>query len=99
MRKLLRRWTILAHRYLGIALSLLFFVWFGSGIAMVFAGGMPSVTPRERLVRMPPLDAGRIRVAPAVAAGRAAAPPRQNRVLLLTVLDRPAYRFPGDVTV
>ena len=45
---LFRRIVILSHRYLGIALSLLFVVWFASGITMMYAGGMPRLTPDER---------------------------------------------------
>src|SRR5437764_7223322 len=97
--KLLRRWAILVHRYLGIVLSLLFFVWFASGIAMVYAGGMPRLEPGERLRRMPPLDPAAIRVTPADAAERAGGPSKPNRLLLLTVMGRPAYRFSGDTTV
>jgi len=36
-----RKSLILTHRYLGTALGLLFFVWFVSGIGMMYAGGMP----------------------------------------------------------
>ena len=65
---LFRKAMILSHRYLGIALSLLFVVWFASGITMMYAGGMPRLTPDERLERLAagrsaggPSDAGRSR--------------------------------------
>ncbi len=45
----LRKLLILSHRYLGIALSLLFVVWFASGITMMWWGGMPRPTGGERL--------------------------------------------------
>ena len=48
----LRRFLILLHRYLGIPLSFLFVVWFGSGIAMIYVGGMPSLSPEQRLERV-----------------------------------------------
>ena len=35
------RWLILIHRYLGIPLSVLFVVWFASGIVMMYTGDMP----------------------------------------------------------
>src|SRR5436190_1845659 len=35
-----RKWLILIHRYLGIALGLLFVSWFVSGIGMMHAGVM-----------------------------------------------------------
>jgi len=93
----LRKWLILSHRYLGVALGLLFVVWFLSGIAMMYAGAMPELTPEERLARTPPLDLGRVTLTPADAAMQAGVR-RTGRVVLRTVLDRPAYRF-GAVTV
>jgi hypothetical protein len=91
-----RRWTILIHRYLGIALGLLFVMWFVSGIAMIYAGGMPSLAPDQRLMRLPSLDLGRVRISPIEAATRAELRSNPERVVLLTIMDRPAYRF-GDV--
>ena len=66
-----RRWLILIHRYLGIVLSLLFVVWFVSGITMMYAGGMPRLTPQLRLERLPDLDLARVRLSPSEAAERA----------------------------
>src|SRR6266516_3441182 len=40
----LRKWLILTHRYAGIVLSLFFVMWFLSGIAMIYARGMPGLT-------------------------------------------------------
>jgi hypothetical protein len=90
-----RKWTILIHRYLGIALGLLFGMWFVSGIAMIYTGGMPSLDPDERLTRLPPLDLGRVRIGPFEAATRAELRSHPERVVLLTIMDRPAYRFGG----
>ncbi len=90
-----RKWLILIHRYLGIALSLLFVVWFVSGITMRYAGGMPRLTPELRLERLPDLDPERVRLSPSQAATRADLEETPDRVTLLTVMDRPAYRFPG----
>ena len=92
------RWLILVHRYLGIPLSALFVVWFASGIVMMYTRDMPRLTPELRLERLPELDLDRIALAPAAAAGRAHLSPTPRSALLLTVLDRPAYRFDG-VTV
>ena len=88
----LRKWMILTHRYLGIALGVLFVVWFVSGIGMIYAGGMPRLTPALRLERMPPLDLTRIRLTPSEAATKAGRP-SPGRVSLLTIMDRPAYRL------
>jgi hypothetical protein len=83
----LRKFLILLHRYLGIALSLLFVVWFISGIGMMYAGGMPSLTPKARLERLAPLNFSAIQLAPGEDAGS---------VTLLTVMGRPAYRIDGE---
>jgi hypothetical protein len=93
---LLRKLLILSHRYLGIALSLLVFVWFGSGIVMMYAGGMPRLTPQLRLERLPDLDLSRVRLTPAEAEARADG--ASGRVVLSSVTGRPAYRF-GSTTV
>ena len=100
---LLTRYVILAHRYLGIAIGLLVVMWFASGIVMMYAGGMPRLTPQARLERLPELDLSRVRLQPADAAelahsGAAAAPAGTGRIKLLTVMDRPAYRV-GSATV
>jgi hypothetical protein len=93
---LLRKLLILSHRYLGIALSLLVFVWFGSGIVMMYAGGMPRLTPQLRLERLPDLDISRVQLTPAEAEARADG--ASDRVVLSSVAGRPAYRF-GSVSV
>ena len=72
IKPMFRKWLILSHRYLGIALSLLFVVWFVSGITMMYAGGMPALTPQLRLERLPDLDPARVRFSPSQAAERAA---------------------------
>ena len=53
MTKLLRKWLILSHRYAGIVLSLLVVMWFVTGITMMYAGGMPRLTPEMRLEKLP----------------------------------------------
>ncbi len=98
-----RKCLILSHRYLGIAISLLVVVWFASGIVMIYAGGMPQLTPQLRLEQLPALDLARVRLTPAEAAERAGligdwgGP--AGRVILVSVMNRPAYRFGGDTTV
>lgn len=88
-----RTWMIVIHRYLGMGLSLLFVVWFVSGIAMIYAGGMPRLTSEMRLERLSALDLARIRLSLSEAARRAGARRDPGRVLLLTIMDRPAYRL------
>ena len=89
----LRKFLILTHRYLGIAVCLLFVMWFVSGIAMIFARGMPGLTPEVRFQHLPVMDTSAIKVSPAAAAEKAQLERSPNRALLLTVMDRPAYRF------
>src|SRR5688572_28863732 len=90
-----RKSLILIHRYLGIALSLLFVVWFISGIGMMYAGGMPRLTPQLRLERISALDLRAVKLTPSEAADAAGLERPPARVLLLTVTERPAYRFGG----
>ena len=90
-----RKSLILVHRYLGIALGLLFVMWFLSGIAMMYAGVMPTLSPEERLTRMPPLDWSRVRLTPAEAAQKASLGRGGGRVVLQTINGQPVYRFTG----
>jgi hypothetical protein len=89
----LRRILILVHRYLGIPLSVLFVMWFVTGIAMIYVGGMPELTARARLAHLPPLDLSAVRLAPLEAARRASLEDAGAGITLTTVLGRPAYRF------
>ena len=89
------KWLILSHRYLGLALGLLFVVWFASGIGMIYARGMPSLTEELRLERLKPLDLESVRVMPLEAAERAGLGDSLVSVTLLMVMDRPAYRVDG----
>ena len=90
-----RKWLILSHRYLGIGLGLLFVVWFASGIGMIYARDMPSLTDELRLERMEPLDLGSVRLTPLEAAERTGLGESMGSVTLLMVMDRPAYRLGG----
>lgn len=86
-----RRIIIFTHRYLGIPLSVLFVVWFVTGIGMIYVGGMPTLSAQTRLERLPALDLTRVRFTPTEAAAQAAS--GFGRGVVTTVLDRPAYRF------
>jgi hypothetical protein len=87
------RWLILTHRYLGIALSLFFVIWFVSGITMIYTRDMPRLTPQLRLERLPALDRSQVRLSASEAAERAGLGQRPGSVTLLTIMARPAYRF------
>ncbi len=90
---MLQRTLIVVHRYLGIPMSLVFIVWFISGIVMMYAGGMPSLSPQARVDRLPVLDFSAIQLSAAEAATRATPDASPSQARLLTVLGRPAYRF------
>ena len=101
MLRVIRKLLILIHRYLGILLCLLFFTWFVSGIAMIYARGMPALTPESRLEHLPVLDPSQVRLTPAEALKKTELPFPPAAAMLLQVLSRPAYRFtgPGITTV
>jgi hypothetical protein len=94
-----RKWIILTHRYLGIVLSLLFILWFVSGIAMIYARGMPSLTPGERIKRLPELDISAVKISPSAAVTKAELGRPPFHAVLLMVMGRPAYRFASDGVV
>lgn len=98
---LLSKFLILIHRYLGTVLSALFVMWFLTGIGMIYSRGMPRLSPDVRLARLPALDLAQVRLTLSEAAERAGATEGLERAVLLTVMDRPAYRFtdPFPVTV
>ncbi len=91
--KLLRKFVILSHRYLGIVLSLLVMMWFATGIVMMYAGGMPRLTPELRLERTPALELSRVQLTPSAAAERAELQYPPGRMSLTTVMNRPAYKI------
>jgi hypothetical protein len=91
---LLKRSLIFVHRWLGVALSLVFLLWFVSGIVMMY-WGFPGVSQEDRLQRAPALVPERITVTAtqALAAIEGDDVPRSVR---LTSFDgRPVYRFGG----
>src|SRR4051812_2144035 len=96
-----RKWIILTHRYLGILLSFFFAMWFLSGIAMIYARGMPGLTPEIRLERLPPINLSEVKLSPSQALEKAELGDAPASAVLLMVIGRPAYRFAttGPVTV
>jgi len=54
---------------------------------------MPELTPATRLVRMPSINVSAIRISASEAARLAGSSDHPGRLLLTTVLDRPAYRI------
>jgi hypothetical protein len=110
--KWVRKSLILIHRYLGTVLGLLFFVWFVSGIGMMYARGMPRLTNELRFRQLPSIDLSRIRLAPGEAVARVTPEPNQgsqgrsvgrggrgggDSVTVGAILDRPVYRVAGTI--
>src|SRR4249920_2638358 len=96
IRKLLdwRKLLIYSHRWFGIAIGIMFVVWFISGIILVYYG-MPHLTAGERLMRMSPLDLSTVAVAPAKAAADAGMTGKNapTRLRIAMLGNRPVYRF------
>ena len=66
----IRHSLIFAHRWLGVALCLLFLTWFPSSLVMMY-WDFPSVTAADRLERSPTLDSVSVQVVPIDAAAKA----------------------------
>lgn len=91
--RIFRTLIILSHRYIGIPLSFMFVVWFLSAFVMIYAGGMPRITPEMRVEGAAPLDFAKVAVSPQQAVSIAGFSPVS--ATLKTVLGRPVYEF-GD---
>ena len=94
LARLLFDWKTLfiyVHRWSGIAFSLVFLVWFVSGVAMMYVR-MPQLSSAERLGHIAPLDLTTAAVSPAEAARRHDLRPDRLR-LEMTYEGRPVYRF------
>lgn len=77
---------------MGVALCLLFFLWFTSGIVMMY-WGYPAVRAEDRLARSPRLDAFQIRLSPAEAFAKIQTPQPATSAHLNVFDGRPVYRF------
>src|SRR6059036_3477756 len=88
---MLKRFLIVVHRWVGVALCMLFLLWFPSGIGMMY-WDFPEVTAQDRLARSPALDASALAISPSDALAKGGAPP-SAQIVLNTFDGRPAYRF------
>lgn len=91
MRWLLRT-LVLVHRYLGVALCLLFAMWFASGIVMLFVP-YPELTSVERFKGMAPLNLNNCCVRPATAYAKSGLTEPPERMRLVMVLGRPVFQL------
>ena len=83
--------VIVTHRYIGIPLSVVFVIWFFSGIVMMYTGGMPRDSVEESRSHQAVIPLSDIALTPSEAATRASATP--NSASLRNLLRRPAYIF------
>jgi len=83
---------IVVHRWVGVVLSVLFFLWFSSGIGMMY-WGMPAISNQDRLDRMAPLDAAAIKISAEEAASTIGEKAMPGQIRLTTFDGHPAYRF------
>ena len=60
---MLKRSVIVLHRWLGVALCLLFLLWFPSGIGMMY-WDYPGISERDRLARSPVIDGSKVALSP-----------------------------------
>ena len=89
---MITRAVIVVHRWLGVALCLLFLLWFPSGIGMMY-WDFPAVTAGDRLDRSPALDPSAIRLTPVEAYDASGQSQPPSEVRLNTFDGRPVYRF------
>src|ERR1044072_2418728 len=85
-----RKALIYTHRWVGIVLTIVFVIWFFSGIVFVYVG-MPTLPAEERLRRMEPLDLTKVQLTPSAAAARAGLE-SPSRVRIAMHEGRPVYR-------
>jgi hypothetical protein len=91
---LLKRSLIFVHRWLGVALSVIFILWFVSGIVMMY-WTFPGISARDRLERALRLQPDQIRISPEQAAAAVGQEPSPNAIRLTSFDGRPVYRIGG----
>ena len=91
---LLKRSLIFVHRWLGVALSVIFLLWFASGIVMMY-WSYPEVTADDRLQRAPVLDPTTVRISAEQAYAALGRDDNPRTVCLNSFDGRPVYRFDG----
>ena len=84
--------VIFLHRWMGVALCLLFLMWFSSGFVMMY-WEYPSVSAADRLSRAPALDPLAIRLSPQQAYVQLKTSSPADKVVVETYDGRPIYAF------
>src|SRR5215831_7291928 len=89
---LLKRSLIFIHRWLGVGLSILFMLWFCSGIVMMY-WSFPGISREDRLKRAPVLNPAQIKLTPEEAWAALHRDSGPGGVRLTSFDGRPVYRF------
>src|SRR5258706_1328111 len=84
--------AIFLHRWMGVALSLIFMLWFLSGIVMMY-WSFPAVSAKDRLEHLPVLNSDTIKVPPLEAYRVLHSDRAPSQVRLNSFDGRPVYRF------
>jgi hypothetical protein len=88
----MKRALIFVHRWLGVALCLVFLLWFPSAIGIMY-WDFPDVRPADRTARAAAIDASKIRLSPSEAFAKVGVEGEPASVRVLTFDGRPAYYF------
>ncbi len=92
LKRTLRQWLYLTHRWIGIVTCLFFAMWFISGVVMMYVA-FPNLSDRERLAALPEIAWQKAKLSPDDAM-KAAGHTRYPRELRLMMLDNePVYRM------
>jgi hypothetical protein len=89
---LAKRIAIFVHRWIGVALCVLFLMWFMSGIVMMY-WSFPEVSAADRLARAPELDVRQIKLSPDAAYATLKEEQPAFGAVLATFDGRPTYTF------
>jgi uncharacterized iron-regulated membrane protein len=88
----IKRALYLTHRWFGIALSLMFLLWFASGIIMMYVE-YPEFTEKERLQSKPALNLNAINYNLNQLSSYLLPSEKITQLSLTSVLDRPSYQL------
>ncbi|QHO75446.1 peptidase [Bradyrhizobium sp. CCBAU 051011] len=92
LKRTLRRWLYIGHRWIGIITCLFFAMWFISGVVMMYVA-FPGLSDKERLAALPDIRWEKVALSPDDAMKQAGATryPRDLRLSMLA--DEPVYRM------
>ena len=88
----LKRWLYLTHRWIGIATCLLFVLWFGSGLVMLYVP-FPSLDGKERLQGLATIAWKKVEQGPFEATGQVSLEQDVRKIVLEMRGDRPVWHI------